>query len=159
MRAGDHQHGDGVLDRPAGVALEHPPGERERTGRGRDVEQPRRGTVGECLGARTRSLRLRHETLDPGQRGVVADRVDPDPHGGVGRDRARDDPVARPARDGPRLAGHHRLVDLRLAVDDPAVGRYPPTRTHEHDVARGERREGHGVHVARRGDALRLVGQ
>ena len=136
VRARDHEHGDGVLDRLVGIAHEHPDDERDDPGAGRHVEQPTGGAVGECLRARARRLRFGDEPLDAGQRGVVADRLDAHPDRGVGRDRPGDDAVAHVLRDRPRLPGDHRLVELGFAVDDHAVGGHAGTRAHEHDVAR-----------------------
>ncbi len=39
------------------------------------------------------------------------------------------------AGDRPGLAGDHRLVELRGAVDDAAVGGHPGAGAHQHDVA------------------------
>ena len=49
------------------------------------------------------------------------------------------DAVACALWDGPRFAGHHRLVDLGLAVDDVAVGGDTRAAADEHDIARPER--------------------
>ena len=78
----------------------------------------------------------RDQALDAGQRGVVADRVDPDPQRGVGRHGAGHHPVARPSsatgRDSPVIIDSSSSA---RAVDDRAVGRHPAAGAHQHDVA------------------------
>ena len=69
-------------------------------GAGGEVEQRGGGPIGERLGPGLRRLGVGHQTLDAGQRGVVADGVDTDPDRRVGRHRAGDDPIAV-ARGGP----------------------------------------------------------
>ena len=82
-------------------------------GRDGDVEQERRGAVGERLSPRPRRLGLADQPLDPRERGLLADGLDRDPDGVVGGDRASDDAVAGPATTGAGLAGDHRLVERR----------------------------------------------
>ena len=140
VRARDHEHGHGALDRVVGGAHEHPHDERDDAGGRGDVEEQCGGAVGQRLRTRARRLRLGDEPLDAGERGVVADGLDPHADRGVGRDRAGDDPVADLLRHRPRLAGDHRLVDLRFAVDDRAVGGDTRAGADEHDVAAAQLR-------------------
>ena len=97
----------------SGIADARPHDERDDAGRRSRRRTGCGGAVGERLARRTRGLRLLHEALDPGERRVVADGVDPDPDRGVGRDGAGDDAVAQALRNRPRLPGDHRLVELR----------------------------------------------
>ena len=112
----------------------HDDGGDDRRSQG-EPEQPGRGPVGEPLRPRRRVLRLGHQPLDAGQRGVVADRGDLDTQPGVGGDGARDHRVAHAAAHRPGFAGHHRLVDLGGTVDDRAVGGHAAAGPHDHDVA------------------------
>ena len=93
VRAADHEHGDGVLDRGAGVADHHPRDERDDGRRRGHIEQQRRGAIREHLRARARRLRVGHHALDAGERGVGAQGVDPYAHRGVGGNRATHDAV------------------------------------------------------------------
>ena len=126
--------------------------------RGRQVEERGGGAVGERLGARARALRLGDETLNAGQRGVLADPVDADAQRRVGRDRAGDHAIALTPPDRPRLAGDHRLVHVRRPVDDLAVGRNTRARPDQDDIARGQRRDRHRLDRPVP-NALGLVGQ
>ena len=74
----------------------------------------------------------------PGERGVLADRVDPDADRGVGRDGPGDHSVADGLGDRLGLAGDHRLVQLGGALDDLPVRRDPGAGAHQHDVTDGE---------------------
>jgi hypothetical protein len=47
-------------------------------------------------------------------------------------------------RDGPRLAGDHRLVELRLPVHDHTVRGDTATRPNQNDVADAQPVEGNG---------------
>ncbi len=79
--------------------------------------------VGEALDRRLRALGALDEVDDAGQRGVAPDagRAHDERAGRVqGRP---DDLVARPDRDRDRLAGQHRRVDRRAALDHDAVDR------------------------------------
>ena len=160
VRAGDDQHGHDPGDRLVGVAERQPHDAGDHRGAGGDVEEQRGGPVGEHLRPRPRLLGLGHQPLDAGQRGVLADRVDPHPDRRVGRHRAGDDPVADVLGDRLGLAGDHRLVELRRALDDLAVGRHPGAGADQHDVTdaqvvdrRPSRRSPSGS------DPLGLVGQ
>ena len=142
VRARDHQHGDGPDDgflRPADEAPHHG-GDHGRTQR--EPEQPARGDIGQPLRPRRRVLGLGDQPLDTGQRGVVADGGDLDAQAGVRRDGARDDMVADTAAHRHGLAGDHRLVDIRCAVDDLAVGGHAAAGTHDHHVAQPQIRRG-----------------
>ena len=98
--AGDHEHGDGAHDGVVGVAEQRPGDRRDHGGAEREPEQPAGGAVGEALRARARRLRPGDETLDAGERRVVADRGDAHADRGVGRDGAGDD-VRRRGRGSP----------------------------------------------------------
>jgi len=122
------------------------------------IAAPRRGAVGEQLRARGRRLRVADEALDAGERRVVAGRGDLDAQPRIGRDRAGGDGVADAAGDGARLAGDHRLVDVGLSVDHPAVGGDAAAGPHDDDIADGEV-GGRHRHDAVALDPLGLVGQ
>ena len=156
VRAGDDEHGDGALDRRVDVAEQRPDDERDdrRRRRRRRTAARRTRSASACARLVTR-LRFGDEPLDAGQRGVVADRVDPHPQRESVAHRAGDDAVARPLRDRPRLAGDHRLVELGLAVDDRAVGGHPAARAHEHDVADAQLVERHRLDRRRSGRRAR----
>jgi hypothetical protein len=59
---------------------------------------------------------------------------------------------------GARLAGDHRLVDRRVALDNRAIGRHAATGADEHEVPELQVRDGHGM-GHRAVDELGLVGQ
>ena len=69
--AGDDEHGRGADEGTLRVASEPPPDEGGRARDERDVEQERRRTIGERLGARCRGLGRRDEAHDPRQRGLL----------------------------------------------------------------------------------------
>ena len=77
---------DGVV----GVAERRPDDEREQPRGGGDVEEEGGEAVGEHLRPAVARLGIGHQALDPGQCGVVADRVDPHADRGVGGHRPRD---------------------------------------------------------------------
>ena len=96
----------------------------------REPEQPAGGLVGEPLRPRRRVLRLGHQSLDAGQRGVVADCGHPDAQAGVGGDGARDDlspTLRRTGRDSPVT------IDSSMSAEpstiSPSAGTLPPGRT------------------------------
>ena len=78
MRAGDHQHRRRAHERALRVAEEPPADEGDGAGGEGDVEQDRRGAVGQRLRPRCRRLRLRDHAHDPGQGRLVAGRRDLD---------------------------------------------------------------------------------
>jgi len=88
-------------------------------------------------------LRVGNEALNSGNRRVVADGVDTNPHGAVGRYRAGDDLAANRARHGLRLARDHRFVQLGGSVDDRAVGRHAAAWAHQHHVTHCQPVGGH----------------
>ena len=63
------------------------------------------------------------------------------------------------AGDRPGLAGDHRLVQLRGAVDDPAVGGHPGAGADQHDVADPQVGDRDRLDRRRRVDPLGVVGQ
>ncbi len=99
--------------------------------------------IGQPLDRRPGALRLLDQTDDLRQRRVAPDarRLEAERaglvHGGA------DDLVARALLDRHRLAGEHRLVDRRAAVEDPPVDRDPLARSHEHDIAEAHGRDRH----------------
>ena len=128
--AGDHEHGDGALERLVGIADCEPGDERHDAGAERRIEEHGGGAVGEGLGPRPRRLRIGDQSPDARERGVVTDRLDPHAHRGIGGDRAGDDAVTDATQDRPRLAGDHRLVERRRAVSIvPSAPASSPGRT------------------------------
>jgi hypothetical protein len=156
--AGDHQHGHGPLDRLVGVAKGQPDDQGEDAGPEGEPEQPGRRPVGQGLGARPGGLGLGDQPADPGQRRLLPDRLDPDPQGRVGDHRARHHPVARILGHRAGLAGDHRLIQLRFAIDDHAVGRDPAARPDQDHVADVEVADGDRP-GAGWGEQVGLVGQ
>ncbi len=73
--------------------------------------------------------------MDAGEGGVLPDCLDPDAYRVVRGHCPGDHSVAGLSGHGFRFSGDHRLVHLHLAGDDLSVGRYPPARSNEHDVA------------------------
>ena len=99
VRAGDHQT---VTVRV--TASSTPPSSVQTTNvmspaTGGEVEQERRGPVGQRLRPGRGRLRLGDQPLDPGQRGVVPDGGDPDPQGVVGGDGSGDHRCRRRSAD------------------------------------------------------------
>ena len=103
-------------------------------------------------------MRLLDESLDPGERSVVADGFHPHADRRVSGDGSRHHSITDALGDRPRLARDHRLVDLGFPVDDRAVGGNTRARADEHDVARVQCCERNGLYSVRR-DALGGVGQ
>ena len=99
VRAGDDEDGDGAHHGLVRHPEQCPHGGGDRGGDQREPEQPAGGTVGEALCAGGGVLRLGDQSLDAGERGVVADRGDLHPQPGVGRDGPGDDRVAGAAAD------------------------------------------------------------
>ena len=111
----------------------------------------RRDPVGEALHRRLARLRLGHEPGDLGERRVGADARG-----------AHDEPaeslIVPPATssrradlDRNRLAGQHRAVDRRAALDDDAVRGDPLARPNDEQVADRERRRSGTESSARSG--------
>src|SRR5690606_38155176 len=69
------------------------------------------------------------------QHGVAADLVGAEAERAGAVDRAAGDGIALPFSDRGRLAGNHRLVDMRGAVDHRAVDRAALARTDYDDIA------------------------
>ena len=122
-----------------------------------DRDEDGRDAVDEPLDRRLARLRIRDETGDLRQGGVVTDlrRLDDEPARGV--DRGAGDRRSLPHLDRHRLARQHRLVDGRGAGDDDPVGCDLLAGTHDETVADrelGDRHEHLGapaknVHVLR----------
>lgn len=87
--------------------------------------------------------------------GVVLIRVDPYDQRPVAGRRSGEHPVACPARPRPALAGQHRLLDQRLALDDRPVGRHDRSGPDEDHVARRESSPRRRSRSRRRPDAAR----
>jgi hypothetical protein len=113
---------------------------------------------GQTLGFGLRLLGLFDHLLDAGQGGVIPDRVDAHPQARIGDHGGGHHPFALTARDRGGLAGDHRLVHIRGALDDLTVGRHPRTGTHQHDVAHLEVGDLDRLGVAVAGEAFGLVG-
>ena len=124
---------------PASVASESADHDRDEDGRDA-VDEP----LDRCLPG----LRIRDETGDLGQGGVVTDlrRLDDEPARGV--DRGAGNRRSLPHLDRHRLARQHRLIDGRGAGDDDPVGCDLLAGTHDEAVADrelGDRHEHLGV--------------
>ena len=120
------------------LAGRHPGHEGDQPGDGGDVEQQGGEPVGQGLGPTAAGLGLGHESLDAGQGGVLADGLDLDPDGRVGRHRSGHDPVIDvlgTGRDSPVIMDSSSAASPS-AID--TVGRNPPPGADEHDVARRE---------------------
>ena len=120
-------------DRPAAT-----PAKVSRAADQGDEHQPERGPVGEPLAGGLGVLGLLDELDDLGERGVGADLGGPDPQGAVAVDGGADDLVAGLLVDREALAGHHRLVDLALALLDDAVDGDLGARADQQQVADGD---------------------
>ena len=137
-RAGDDEDGDerGQGERQTRLrAGDEPDDERGRGDDEDDRHEDLGDPVGEALDRRLRALGALDEVDDPGQRRVAPDtgRAHDERAGRVlGRP---DDLVARPDRDRDRLAGQHRCVDRRPALDDDAVDRDPVAGPDAQEVA------------------------
>ena len=143
-RAGarDHEHGDEVEQRVRERGLradDEPDDERERGDADDGGHEVARDHVGEARDRRLGALRLLDEAHDLRQRRLAADA------GGAERERARrveggaDDLVAGLLEARDRLAGQHRLVDGRAALDD-APRRPAPSRRAARAPGRRRRR-------------------
>ena len=111
----------------------------ERRQRHHRRHEDRGDTIGKVLDRRPRRLRVLHQTDDLRQRARRP--------GSGGPHDQRPGAVHRPAhhpglgglQHRHRLAGEHRLVHRRTALDDHAVHRQPFSRPHHDEVADGER--------------------
>ncbi len=159
VRARDHHDRDGAFGHEVGAAVRERPRDHGDDARpDRDVGEPHRGPVGDRLGPGLGRLRLGDQPHDAGERRLLAGLRDPHSEGTTLVDRARDDAVPGSLVDRSRLPGDHRLIDLRLARDDLAVGRDPTAGPHEHDVAFGEHGKGPRLGPVAH-DALGLIRQ
>ena len=80
VRTRDHQHRHDPHDGLVSLTEQRPHDGRDDRSAHRHVEQERRGPVGQHLRTRPRFLGLGHQASDPGQRRVLTDRGDLDPH-------------------------------------------------------------------------------
>ena len=132
--------------------------ERDDAGGDGDVEQQRGEAVGERLGPAAAGLGLGHQALDAGQRGVVADRVDPHPDRRVGRHRAGDHPVAAglgTGRDSPVIIDSSSSAAPSTIT--PSAGTRPPGAPARRRRPAGRRAE--TVRTSSPSTTLGLVGQ
>ncbi len=136
-RTGDDQHGDRVDQGIVQGRLrsgEQPDDERHPGDRHDGRHEPARDQVGEAGDRRPRALGLLDEPHDLGERRLGADPRGPQGERAARVQRRADDLVAWSLHDGQRLAGEHRFVDGRGALDDDAVDRHLLTGSHAHDV-------------------------
>ena len=156
--AGDHEDRDRAGDRVLGLPEGPPDCGSGRSSPNRHIEEHSRCPVGQNLGPGAGLLCLGHEPLDPGEGGVLPDRLHLDADRRVGGNGSGDHVVADALGHWLRLTGHHRLVHLRVARGDDPVGRDPGPGPDQNEVTDGERgdRDGFG-HIV--DDPLRLVGQ
>ena len=157
--AGDDQHRD-RRDQRVGERRRRPPDRPGDEGEHRDADhrrhEPAGDRVGELLDRRARALRRRDHLDDLRQHGVLADapRLDDQAAGAV--ERGAGHRVAGDLLDRQRLAGQHRLVDRRAALDHLAVDRHLLARPHPQPVAdRDLPRAGSPPRARRRGPPAR----
>ena len=136
-RAGDHQGRRGGDNGRLQTRIGHQPGAQEGGGRKADHRRHEYPThlVHKALHGRLADLGVLHQTDHPGQGGVLADGRGPDIDVAVDGDGARGHRVAHSLGNGAALAGYKRLVHLRLAAHDLAVGGDPVPRPAHDDVA------------------------
>jgi hypothetical protein len=157
--AGDHEHRDGPRRRGVRAAEQRPGHERRDRGGERDVEQQRRGPVRASAWARDRepcasatsrwmpASAVSSPTADTSAR--IAESV-----ATVPATTRSPSPLGHRAR----LAGDHRLVELRGALHDPAVRRHAPAGPDQDHVTDLEVADHDAVGLAVR-DPLGLVWQ
>ena len=159
MRAGDHQDRHRALDGVPGVTQGQPGDKGDQPDAGGEVEQQRRGPVGQRLRPRPGLLSLFHQAADAGQGGALPDHVDPDPQGGVRRHRPGHHPVAGSLGHRPGLPGDHGLVDVGRSVEDYAVSRNATAGADQDHVAFGQSVDGDRLDLAVGAHPLGLVRQ
>ena len=149
MRARDDEHRDHARERVAHAARDGKP-----RGEGHDahahggVEQPARHLVRQHLGTRLLLLRLRHQLHDLGKVARLARAGHAHVQRAVAVLRSAEHGVACPLGHVARLAGDERLVHLRLAAHDLAVGGHLLARLHHDGLPHlhlGQRRIGEGT--------------
>ena len=143
-RAGDDQHADRGDEAEGEARLgseRRPGGERRERGDDDERHEPRRHLIGEPLDRRARALRRRDHLHDPGEQRVAADlfRADDESAGLI--ERAADQLCAGALGDRHRLAGDHRFIERRAALDHHAVDRNLFARPHPQPVADGDQIE------------------
>jgi hypothetical protein len=145
VRAGDDHDGDREQQGRLGAAIgeQHPRRERGQPAGKGDQDQPERGPVGQPLAGRLGVLRLLHQPHDLGQRGVGADPGGAHPQRAVAVDGGADHRCPRLLVHRQALAGHHRLIDLGLAVLHHAVHRHLRAGAHQQQFADRDLRGGH----------------
>ena len=119
---GDDQHGHRGDEAARRVAEQRPDGEREGRQRQDDRHEHGGHPVGQPLHGRLGGLGVPDQLRDPGDRGVPADACHLDDQPPRRVERRAGDLVAGLLVDGDALAGEHRLVDTRAAVEDHPVG-------------------------------------
>jgi len=143
--AGDDEHGDEVEQavREGRLGAEEQPGDQGHSGDAdHGGDEVACDDVGQAGDGRLRPLRLLDEADDLRERGLAAHARSPEGEGSCRVERPADDLVARLIEDGDRLAGEHRLVDGRSALDDDAVHGDLLAGTHAHEVADGDGGDG-----------------
>src|SRR3546814_6441926 len=95
-------------------------------------------TLFRSLDRQLRPLRLLDHADDLGQNGVGADLGRAEGEGAGLVDRTADDGRACGLGPGDRPAGEHRLVDPGTAINDIAIDRHAPARTHRDDSTRSD---------------------
>ena len=138
-RAGDDQHGhrrDESIDEGGLGAEGRPGGEREDSDRDQQWHEPGGHLVGEPLDRCARALRGRDHLHDLRQQRIAADFLRAHDKRAALIQRAGDDLGAPRLHDGHRLAGHHRLVEVRAAFGHLAVDRHLFAWAHAQEIAR-----------------------
>ena len=137
-RTCDDQYRDGVDDgvRKARFRPEPDPGGKSQQRDSDDRRhKPPRYFVRETLDRRAAALRLRDHLDDLRKDGVAADALGFHEEAAGAIDGAAADFVAVRLLDWHRLAGEHRLIDVRLAVDHAAIDRHFLAGTHAQLIA------------------------
>ena len=119
----------------AKVASEGEPScEGEQSERDHRGHEPHRHSVDQCLNRQLGSLRRLDSPNDLSKQRLSADFLRCETEGAGAVDRAAGDGRARIFSGGNGLAGDHRLIDIREAVDDLAIDRNALARSDDHGV-------------------------
>ncbi len=142
--AGDDQHRDEGLQRQ-GEARVRPEDEPGREGERREDEhrrdEPTGDGVGQPLDRGLRHLRLLDQLDDLGQRGLLADARRPQDERAAAIEGRADHLVAGALLDRQALAGQHRLVNGRAALDHDAIDRHLVAGADAQQIARDHLRQ------------------